>query len=67
LRALLDFTELQMFLFFKGCNVNAGSNYRITRGQINLAAGDVTLEALLQQRQQLQSGYNYFVSVGFSY
>ena len=52
---------------FKGFNFDIGGNYRITRNQINLAAGDVSLEELLLQQQQLQSGYNYFVSVGFSY
>ncbi len=52
---------------FKGFNFNVGGNYRITRDQINLPAGDVSLEELLLQQQQLQSGYNYFVSVGFSY
>jgi hypothetical protein len=52
---------------FKGFNFNVSGNYRITRDQINLPAGDVSLEELLLQQQQLQSGYNYFVSVGFSY
>lgn len=52
---------------FKGFNLNIGGNYRITRNQINLPAGDVSLEELLLQQQQLQSGYNYFVSVGISY
>ncbi|OUS01498.1 hypothetical protein A9Q86_06885 [Flavobacteriales bacterium 33_180_T64] len=52
---------------FKGFNFNVGGNYRITRNQINLPAGDVSLEELLLQQQQLQSGYNYWVNVGFSY
>lgn len=52
---------------FKGFNVNLSGNYRITRNQVNLPAGDVSLEELLLQQQQLQSGYNYFVSVGLSY
>ena len=52
---------------FKGFNFNVSGNYRITRDQINLPAADVSLEELLLQQQQLQSGYNYFVSVGFSY
>ncbi|WP_296386275.1 hypothetical protein [Winogradskyella sp.] len=52
---------------FKGFNFNVGGNYRITRDQINIPALDVTLEDLLLQQQQLQSGYNYYVSVGFSY
>jgi len=52
---------------FKGFNFNVSGNYRITRNQVNLPAGDVSLEELLLQQQQLQSGYNYFVSVGFNY
>ncbi|MEH6536689.1 MAG: hypothetical protein V7719_09865 [Psychroserpens sp.] len=52
---------------FKGFNFNVSGNYRITRDQINLPAGDISLEELLLQQQQLQSGYNYFVSIGFSY
>ena len=52
---------------FKGFNFNIGGNYRITRNQVNLPAGDVSLEELLLQQQQLQSGYNYWVNVGFSY
>lgn len=52
---------------FKGFNFNIGGNYRITRNQINLPAGDVSLEELLLQQQQLQSGYNYWANVGFSY
>lgn len=52
---------------FKGFNFNVSGNYRIARDQINLPAGDISLEELLLQQQQLQSGYNYFVSIGFSY
>lgn len=68
-------TELRSFGFFlganirlfKGFNFNVSGNYRITRDQINIPAGNISLEELLLQQQQLQSGYNYFVSVGFSY
>lgn len=52
---------------FKGFNLNLSGDYSITRNQINLPAGDVTLEELLLQQQQLQSGYNYFFNIGFSY
>ncbi|MEO6346548.1 MAG: hypothetical protein ABIO60_01440 [Aquaticitalea sp.] len=52
---------------FKGFNLNVNGNYSITRNQINLPAGDVSLAELLLQQQQLKSGYNYFVSFGFSY
>lgn len=68
-------TDLRSFGFFlganirlfKGFNFNVSGNYRITRDQINIPAGNISLEELLLQQQQLQSGYNYFVSVGFSY
>lgn len=52
---------------FKGFSFNVGGNYRITRNQINLPAGNVSLEELLLQQQQLQSGYNYWATIGFSY
>ncbi len=52
---------------FKGFSFNVNGSYEITRNQISLPAGDVSLEELLLQQQQLQSGYNYFVSLGFSY
>jgi len=52
---------------FKGFNFNVSGSYSITRNQINLPGGDLSLEELLLQQQQLQSGYNYFVSVGLSY
>ncbi|RZN83611.1 MAG: hypothetical protein EVB11_04080 [Winogradskyella sp.] len=52
---------------FKGFNFNVSGSYTITRNQINIPGGDLTVEELLLQQQQLQSGYNYFVSLGFSY
>jgi hypothetical protein len=52
---------------FKGFNFNISGSYSITRNQINLPGGGLSLEELLLQQQQLQSGYNYFVNVGFSY
>lgn len=52
---------------FKGFNFNVGGNYSITRNQINLPAGDVSLEELLLQQQQLESGFNYWFNVGLSY
>ncbi|MEM6515384.1 MAG: hypothetical protein AAF688_04320 [Bacteroidota bacterium] len=52
---------------FKGFNFNVSGSYSITRNQVNLPGGDLSLEELLLQQQQLQSGYNYFVNIGFSY
>ena len=52
---------------FKGFNFNVNGSYSITRNQVNLPAGNVSLEELLLQQQQLQSGYNYYASFGFNY
>ncbi|MDO1502008.1 hypothetical protein Q2T40_17880 [Winogradskyella maritima] len=52
---------------FKGFNFDIFGRYNITRNQIAISGGGVSLEELLLQQQQLQSGYNYFVSMGFSY
>ncbi len=55
------------FRIFKGFSFNVNGNYSITNNQINLAAGDLSLEELLLRQQQVKSGYNYFFSVGLSY
>lgn len=52
---------------FKGFNFNASGRYSLTRNQIELPAGDVSLEELLLQQQQLASGYNYYFNIGLSY
>ena len=66
------FNSLSFYLgtsirLLKGFNLDISGNYSITRNQINLPAGDVSLEELLLQQQQLQSGYNYFFNIGLSY
>ena len=63
----LEFSIGANVRLFKGFSFNVNGNYEITRNQISLPAGDLSLEELLLQQQQLQSGYNYFVSLGFSY
>jgi hypothetical protein len=63
----LNFNFRTNIRLFKGFNFNIGGGYSITRNQINLPAGDVSLEDLLLQQQQLESGYNYFFNVGLSY
>ncbi|MBT8303194.1 MAG: hypothetical protein KJP09_01900 [Bacteroidia bacterium] len=63
----LEFSLGMNIRLFKGFSFNINGNYEITRNQINLPAGDLSLEELLLQQQQLQSGYNYFISLGFSY
>ena len=66
LNSLSFFVSTNLRLF-KGFSLNLNGRYSITRNQIELPAGNVSLEELLLRQQQLKSGYNYFVSVGLSY
>ncbi len=52
---------------FKGFSFYISGDYDITDNQINLAAGDLSLEELLLRQQQVKSGYNYSVSMGINY
>ena len=52
---------------FKGFSFNVGGNYNITNNQINIPAGNLTVEEILLQQQQIKSGYNYRFNIGFSY
>lgn len=55
------------FRIFKGFSANFGAKYNITNNQINLPAGNLTVQEILLQQQQIKSGYNYSFNVGFSY
>ncbi|MBI9059288.1 hypothetical protein L3049_02785 [Labilibaculum sp. DW002] len=71
---MLDETSLYAFDFSLGCsirllkglNMNLRGNYQITRNQINIAGGDVSQDELLLRQKQVQSGYNYYTTIGFS-
>jgi hypothetical protein len=72
---MLDETSLYSFDFgvgmnvrlFKGFSMNLSGNYSITRDQINIAGGGVSQDELLLRQKQIQSGYNFFTTLGFSY
>ena len=49
----LEFSLGMNIRLFKGFSFNINGNYEITRNQINLPAGDLSLEELLLQQQQL--------------
>jgi hypothetical protein len=51
----------------KGLNFNTNAYYGITHDQINIAAGNLSLEETLLAQKELQSGYNYYFNVGLSY
>ncbi len=51
----------------KGLNFRINGNYSITHNQVNIAGGDLSLEETLLAQKELQSGYDYFFSVGLNY
>ena len=63
----LNFRASTNFRVTSGLSFNVSGNYNITKNQINLAGGDLSLEELLLRQQQVQSGYNFFISIGFNY
>ena len=63
----LNFNLRTNIRLFKGFNFNIGGGYSITRNQVNISSDGASLEDLLLQQQQLQSGYNYYFNIGFNY
>ena len=51
----------------KGLSFNTSAGYSIQHDQINIAAGNLSLEETLLMQKELQSGYDYFISMGLSY
>ncbi len=51
----------------KGLNFNTNAYYGISHDQINIAAGDRSLEEILLTQKELQSGFEYYFSIGLSY
>jgi len=51
----------------KGLNFNTYASYSINHDQINIAAGNLSLEETLLAQKELQSGYQYFYMMGLSY
>lgn len=74
-KGMLDESSLYAFFFFtrasvrlfKGFSFNIDGTYEITRNLINIAGGGVSQDQLLLRQKQLQSGYNFYTSVGFTY
>lgn len=55
------------FRIFRGLSLRLNANYSRIRDQLNVPAGDATTEEVLLRQRVLQSGFEYGVSVGFSY
>ncbi len=58
--------ELSLRLI-KGLNFNVYGRYSRIRDQLSLPRGEASLEEILLQRRQLETGYSYYLSVGLSY
>jgi len=52
---------------FKGLAFNLDGGVSRVRDQINLAAGDATEQEILTRQRELETGFEYNFSVGFSY
>jgi len=63
----IDIFNIISLRLFKGLSFFAfGGGSRI-RDQLSLPKGEATFEEVLLQRKQIETGYNYFFSVGFSF
>lgn len=52
---------------FRGFSLNLYGQYSKIRDQISLPRGNATLEEVLLQRRQLETGYQFWGSFGISY
>lgn len=52
---------------FRGFSLNLYGQYSKIRNQISLPRGNATLEEVLLQQRQLETGYQFWVSFGISY
>ncbi len=66
-KARLELRGDLSFRIFKGLSMEIDGRYDIIHDQLSLPAGDLTLDEILLQRKELATGYEYSISVGFSY
>jgi hypothetical protein len=52
---------------FKGLSLDIWSGFSMIHDQLSLAKEDITTEEILLQRKQLETQYQYWGSIGFSY
>jgi len=65
-RSFSMYSGLQLRLV-KGLHFRLSGQYTIRHDQINIAAGDASLEEILLRQKELLSGYNFFASAGLTY
>ncbi len=52
---------------YKGLSVNSNAFYSRVRNQLNVAKGGATDEEVLLRLRELETGYRYHMSIGFTY
>ena len=63
----LNFSLYTNIRIYKGLSVSFSASYSINNNQLNIAGGDLTLEELLLQQQQITSGYNFYMTMGLNF
>jgi hypothetical protein len=63
----LTFWSHFSFRIFKGLSIYLRGRYQRIRDQLYLPKGEATLEEVLLRRRELQTGYEYSLSIGVSY
>lgn len=58
------FVQLRLF---RGFSLNVNGFYSWVRDQLFLPAGAASSEEILLRQLQLETSFNYFTSIGFSY
>lgn len=71
---LRDFSENMLSLsgsidwrVAKGLSINLGGSFAFIHNQVSLVKGGASSEEILLRRKELETNYNYFVHLGFSY
>lgn len=55
------------FRIFKGLSVDISGRYEIIHDQLSLPIGEASLDEILLARKELETSYDYSISVGFRY
>jgi len=63
----LQFSSELSIRIFKGLSFNISGSYSRIRDQLSLPRGGASLEEILLRRKELETTYNYYLSVGISY
>ena len=63
----LAFNNRVSLQVIKGLNFNVTTNFEFVNDQLNLPAGDASIEDILLQQRQLSTNYEFYFALGVSY